>query len=159
MERDGTSALDLLDPHAAAIAKGLALMAEGHSVRYSAALAGLPHSTLWDRWRAIGRGGREEREAREAAIMEAMEESVAIRREAGRQTLEALQAGEVHIGQVPIIYGIAADKQVKLHQLATPKQPEGISGLLSALGPDGGTLEVTVRPNQKAIDVTPEENE
>lgn len=129
----------------------------GESIRKVARECGINYTTL--RYNVHADSRYVARPDREAAIAEAKSEAIAIRRSAARITLEGLDSGEIPVTQAPIVYGIAADKLVKLDQLEKPKPRNVYEDLLDKLGTDGGTISVSVNPNQPAIDVTPQEDE
>ena len=127
--------IPLNDPN---IAKALALWQQGHSIRGAAAQCGVHHVTLFRRVRDLKQ--REPQNERQEIALAALREARAIQLEAGRQTLELLQAGEIKPSQVPIVWGIASDKISRLIERGTETDKTPGAAKLFDLLAQGGKL-------------------
>ena len=146
----------VLEPRQQKLVMGHALWKYGrYSLRKAAALVGLEHhQRLCDYNRKMARqeGAEGRMDEAEALAFEAVQH-------AWRQMNQHLADETYDKGSLPVIAGIAFDKLTKGQQIRKPAPPDVLSELLQKLGSDGGSVEVTVKPNASAIDVTPEPEE
>jgi hypothetical protein len=132
---------------------GLSYWIQGYSIHASARLSGCPKSTLFDHIRQLPEA---DKAARPKYMDEAAKLHYAIHQEAGRQLLEKLTTDELKPMELNAVYGTASDKLTdNLRVAALENTPgDGLSALLSHLGPEGGCVTVSVEPN-RTVDVTP----
>lgn len=134
------------------ICHGIALWLGGWSIRSAAKEAGCSSSALHRNLHKIEPSPFDLRaNVAEAALPLAL----AINEESGRQLAEALDQGEIKPSQLPVVWGISADKLVAIQKTRQEKAPaDGLEALLAKLG-DGEALELRVHRQPPAVDVTP----
>ena len=146
----------------------LRLVAEGRSYREAAREAGLKSTA--DLRRHAERFGLRDTHlvVREVQKIEDSKTLVRELREvAGRGAQELVRrlvedAQGIQTRDLTVLTGVAVDKLAKWESWGEQERdanPSGLGALLERLGASGGTVSVSIQPNEPAIDVTPTSSE
>lgn len=144
---------EVAEPHAQErILKALADWVNGASIRKASRDNNVPYSTL---------KGHIDRDstlnvAREQRLEQAFDLAIAWNMEATKQAFEKLMEGETSDPRIDA--GISKDAIGRLASIVKPEN-KGPGDILEQLLGNGGAIEISVKPNQPAIDVTPERGE